>query len=142
MHNSKVKKKKKNYFIKVAENLKSAEKDTLKEKTEELSRSTKSIKNFARLPTKPEEASSNWKNLCNQIKPVQTKGRLRYLEKKKKEAEARNEEVQISQKKALEISTKTCEPEIWFDDVDPIFLDSQVVTSETEFQDTNDLDKE
>ena len=62
----------------------------------------KPSKNFARLPTKPDEASSNWKSLSTLIKPVQSKGRLLYLERKKKKEAAKKIE-----ESAFVISDKT-----------------------------------
>lgn len=138
-------KKKKRLFFKNAASIKSTEKVISKEKIE-TSKPSKPLKNAARLPTKPEEASSNWKSLCNQIKTVPTKGRLLYLEKKKKEAEscllAENScKVEtISQETSTSKNTST-ETEIWFDGVDPILLDS--TSSElTTHNEANETSKE
>jgi len=109
-------KKKKNFFFKTSANIKLTDKPTLEEKSK-----IKPSKNFARLPTKPDEASSNWKSLITQIKPVQSKGRLLYIERKKKEAANKIEERAL----AVGLSERTNnDPEIWFDDVDPILLDT------------------
>ncbi|XP_046650930.1 RNA exonuclease 4-like [Daphnia pulicaria] len=110
-------KKKKNFFFKTsANNIKLTDKPKLDEKSQ-----IKPSKNFARLPTKPDEASSNWKSLITQIKPVQSKGRLLYIERKKKEAAKKIEESSIG----VTSSEKTNnDPEIWFDGVDPILLET------------------
>lgn len=108
-------KKKKNFFFKTSANIKLTEKPSPEDNFK-----IKPSKNFARLPTKPDEASSNWKSLSTLIKPVQSKGRLLYLERKKKK-----EAVKKVEESAFVISEKTNnDPEIWFDGVDPILLDT------------------
>ncbi|XP_057367484.1 uncharacterized protein LOC130688516 [Daphnia carinata] len=110
-------KKKKKYFFKSSNNGSIKKNPVLKEQLK-----PKHPKNVARLPTKADEASSNWKTLSMQIKPVQSKGRLLYLERKKKATAKKDEE------NAERITTfkETSEDlGVWFDDVDPIFLDNQ-----------------
>lgn len=135
-------KKKKRLFFKTAASVKSTDKAITTE-NKEISKPPKPPKNFARLPTKPDEASSNWRSLCNQIKPVPTKGRLLYLEKKKKkEAETRllMESEKISQETSIK-NTNT-ETDIWFDGVDPILLDSTKCSELTTNNEVNDISKE
>lgn len=109
--------KKKKYFFKSSTNTNLTKNPVLKEQLE-----AKRPKNVARLPTKAGEASSNWKTLSMQIKPVQSKGRLLYLERKKKEAAKKDEE----SSEGIVAYKKTSEDlDVWFDDVDPILLDSQ-----------------
>lgn len=109
--------KKKKYFFKTSMNV-----NLIKPQTKE-QLVTKRSKNFARLPAKPDEASSNWKTLSMQIKPLQSKGRLLYLERKKKEA-AIKKETETSE--GIATRDKTCNVlDVWFDDVDPILLGNQ-----------------
>ena len=125
-------KKKNKYFFKTSAHSKTTETPTDFKKS-----TVKPPKNFARLPTKPDEASSNWKMLSEQIKPVHSKGRLLYLEKKKKAAQLAEKLVVEEKAKVTSQETSTSENtstelEIWFDDVDPILLDVQTKSSKNE----------
>ena len=127
-------KKKNKYFFKTSAHTKTTQNPIQKEKSV-----VKTSKNFARLPTKPDEASSNWKMLSEQIKPVPSKGRLIYLEKKKKEAQlaeklAAEQKVKVISQKESTVNT---EIEVWFDDVDPILLDAQTKSNDNEVQKIN-----
>jgi hypothetical protein len=82
------------------------------------------VKTTAKLPTKPEEAGSNWKTLSTTLKPT-TRAHAKYLAKKKeKQAKEELKSVQTVQ------STENTELEVWFDDVDPILLDTKPVVEE------------
>lgn len=85
--------------------------------------STKPSKHSAaRLPSSVNEASSNWKALCSSIKPIPSKKRDAYLARlneKKQSSDGAN----LKEKTSTETVSRTSEPEIWFDDVDPILLD-------------------
>ena len=118
-------KKKNKYFFKTSAHTKTTQNPIQKEKSEE--------------KTKPDEASSNWKMLSEQIKPVPSKGRLIYLEKKKKEAQlaeklAAEQKVKVISQKESTVNT---EIEVWFDDVDPILLDAQTKSNDNEVQKIN-----
>ncbi len=119
-------KKKNKYFFKKFVPINTTEKPIEKQKN-----ILKHPKNCARLPTKPDEASSNWKMLSTQIKPVHTKGRLLYLEKRKKEAQLAEKLAKAEQKVdttpqgLIKSENKNTELDVWFDDVDPILLDTQ-----------------
>ena len=138
-------KKKKRFFLSSLPVTNKSEKNLPTPKNE-LKNGIKSVKsNAARLPMKPEEASSNWKNLSVAIKPVHTIGRLKYLEKRKKEKEEAERKmlpniVDSSQPKEEEM---TKEPEVWFDGVDPILLESTDTTLASEVnKDTDHHSKE
>lgn len=117
------KKKKKRFFKKPLPS-KPANEPSVEEKPKKIS------KNPARLPATPEEASSNWKDLIAKIKPVQTKQRLIYLEKKRK---MMKDTVVIEKTKPPEESSvnknEVKKLDIWFDDVDPILLDPEDLPS-------------
>ena len=88
---------------------------------------TGSLKTSVRLPSSASDASSNWKTLCSSLKPVHTEGRARYVAKKHQEklAALENEKNSKPQESANALdSTSTQDAEVWFDDVDPILLDS------------------
>lgn len=81
---------------------------------------TKPIKTTAKIPANKNEASSNWKSLYTSIKPSEATKKYALNLKKKKEAHI--------------VSKDSNDPEVWFDNVDPILLDSQTEVSSGETQ--------
>jgi len=113
-----LKQKKKNAFLP-----KSKPKET--ESPLEIKVNPKQIKTTAKIPTKRDEASSNWKNLYTAIKPKEeTKKYALFLKQKK--------EVALGSKS--KVSKDADEPEVWFDNVDPILLDTLTDVSSSETQ--------
>lgn len=89
----------------------------------EVKANVKKVKTTARIPMKPEEASSNWKNLYSAVKPKEeTKKYALYLKKKKEGSLAPKSNV----------SEDTSQPEVWFDNVDPILIDTPTEVSSNE----------
>ena len=125
-HENIKKKKKKNVFFK------SAPKPT--EETEKPAEAgklqTNPMKTTAKLPGNREEASSNWKNLYSAIKPNEATTKYALIRKKKKE----NSKAYLDGTGKYNASKDGDEPEVWFDNVDPILLDTQtdVPSSETQ----------
>ena len=116
--NSKVPKsklKKKNFFIKAA----TIQSTQQVESNVEAKPNPSTLKTIAKLPSKPEEAGSNWKSLCSTLKPT-TPAHAKYLAKKK-------EKKVKEELKSVEVAQKESENnlEVWFDDVDPILLDTK-----------------
>ena len=93
------------------------------------SKAAKPKGSVARIPSSVSEASSNWKALCSTIKPVQSKKRAEFVANLKKQKESLKTE--DNQKKPSSTDDKK-EPEVWFDDVDPILLDSKEMASTAE----------
>ena len=125
---NKLQKKKKTFFIKTAV----AQTQQIKSNG---ATGKQTVKTTAKLPTKPEEAGSNWKTLSTTLQPT-THAHAKYIAKKKeKQAKEELKIVQTAQNK------EKADLEVWFDDVDPILLDTKPVEENKDNQKIADVGK-
>jgi len=126
---NKLQKKKKTFFIKTA----------VAQTTQQIKSNgatgKQTVKTTAKLPTKPEEAGSNWKTLSTTLKPTKHAHSKYIAKKKEKQAKEELKIVQTAQNK------EKADLEVWFDDVDPILLDTKPVEENKDNQKSADVGK-